>query len=252
MQDKIAKLDAGRAWSDAMTLLRGQREILLTLTGFFIMLPALLLSALKPFSPSGARETMVQELLAYTNANFHWIILVAAMAGLGRLAILILLLSPERPTVGAALSAGGRLLIMFLVMDLLIGFMLLGGAFLFVLPALYIFGRTFLAETAFVATRSRGPIAGLTAGFEASRGNGWRIVLAAGIVYLAGVILTAAIGSVVGVIGALAGAPGIAMFLSALIDAVCGAGVSLILVLMSVSMWRQLAQDRHVPTGAFG
>jgi hypothetical protein len=241
MQDKTLNLDAGRAWADAMALLRGQREILLTLTGFFIMLPALLLNTLRPFSPSGSSETWMKELLAWTNTNFVWVVAVAAMAALGRLAILILLLSPGRPTVGEALSAGGRLLILFLVMDLLIGFMLLGGAILFILPAFYIFGRTFLAETAFVATRSRGPLAGITAGFEASRGNGWRIFLVAAIIYVAGMVLTAAVSSVVGVIGALAGGQGLARFLNGLVEAGLGAGVALILVLMSVAIWQQLA-----------
>ncbi len=251
MQDKPPKLDAARAWTDAMALLSGQREILLTLAGFFIMLPALLLNALSPFVPSGAQDRWMTELFAWTNANIHWIVVVGALASLGRLAILIVLLAPERPTVGEALAAGGRLLILFLVMDLLIGFMLLGGIVLFVLPALYIFGRTFLAETAFVATRSHGPIAGITAGFEASRGNGWRIAIVAAIIYVAGLILTAAIGSVVGVLGALAGGAGLARFLNAFVVAACGAGVSLILVLMSVAIWRQLAQDRHVRSGAF-
>lgn len=252
MQGKVSPIDAGRAWTEAMALLNSQREILLTLAGFFIMLPALLLNTLRPFAPSGTSEAWTQELLAWTNVNFTWVVLVAAFAGMGRLAILILLLFPGRPTVGEALAAALPLLLVFLVMDLLIGFMLLGGAFLFVLPALYIFGRTFLAETAFVATRARGPIAGIAASFEATRGNGWRIVLVAGIIYVAGLILSAALGSVLGVVGALIGGPPLASFLSAFTEAACGAGVSLILLLISVAIWRQSAQDRDVRSGAFG
>ena len=125
MQDKPSPFDAGRAWTDAMALLNGQREILLTLTGFFIMLPALLLNALRPFVPSGKSETWVAEIAAWTEANFVWIILVAVLAALGRLAMLILLLGPERPTVGEALVAGAKLLLMFVLMDILIGLMLL-------------------------------------------------------------------------------------------------------------------------------
>jgi hypothetical protein len=252
MQDKPPIVDAGRGWSDAMALLSGQRDILLTVAGFFIMLPALLLQMFRPFAPTGPSEAWMQELLAWTNANFHWVVVVAALAALGRLTILILLLSPERPTVGEAIGAGARLLILFLVMDLLIGFMLMGGAFLFLLPAFYIFGRVFLAETAFVARRARGPVAGITASFEASRGNGWRIFLVAAIVYVGGMILTAAVSSVLGVAGALLGGESLARFLSAFVEAALGAGVSLILVLMSVSFWRQLTQDRHVRGGALG
>lgn len=233
-------------------MLNGQREILLTIAGFFIMLPALLLSVLRPFEPSGSGNAMARELLAWTNDNFLWVVLVAALAALGRLAILVLLLSPERPTVGEALAAGGRLLLLFLVMDLLIGFMLLGGSFLFLLPAFYIFGRLFLAETAFVATRPRGPIAGIAASFEATRRNGWRIFLVSALVYIGGFIMTAALGSVLGVVGALLEGPGLSRVLGGLVEAAFGAAVSLILVLMSVSFWRQLADQGHVRGGALG
>lgn len=249
MEHKQPPFDASRAWTDAMALLKGQREILLTITGFFIMLPALLLNALRPFVASGKGETWTAEIAAWTQANFLWIVLVAVLAALGRLAMLILLVEPGRPTVGEALAAGIRLLPMFIVMDVLIGLMLLGGSLFFIVPAFYIFGRTFLAEAGFVAIRARGPIAGLTAGFEASHRNGWRIFLMAAIIYVAGVILTAAIGSVVGVLGALAGGTGLDRFLAAFVEAVCGAGVSLLMVLVAVAAWRQLGEQGNMRRG---
>jgi hypothetical protein len=252
MQEKHVTLDAGRAWSDAMRLLNGQREILLTITGFFILLPTLLLNVLRPFVASGARDTLLQEWLTWSNANFHWIMLVAILAALGRLAILILLLETGRPTVGEALSAGARLLILFVVMNLLIGLMWLGGFLLFVIPLLYVIGRTFLAEAAFVAERARGPVAGIARAVEASQGNGWRIFGTVALIWVAGMILRAALGSVVGVIAALAGGTGFDRFLIGLVDAGIGAGVSLVLMLVSVAMWRQLAQEGNVRRGVAG
>ncbi len=246
------KLDASRAWTDAMGLLGGQREIVLTVAAFFMLLPSLLLNTLRPFIATGARDTLLQEWLAWSNANFLWIILVAVLAALGRLAILILLLQPGRATVGEAVSAGARLLLIFVVMDLLIGLMWLGGFLLFVLPLFYVIGRTFLAETAFVAERARNPVAGIRRGIEASRGNGWRIVGVVAIIYVAGIILRAAIGSVVGVIGALAGGTGLDRFLIALVDAGVGAGVSLVLLLVSVAAWRQLCDQRNVRSDVAG
>lgn len=249
MQDNVSKFDAGRAWSDAMAMLKGQREILLTVAGFFILLPSLLLESLRPFAGSGSSETWMRELAAWTEANFVWILLVALLAALGRLTILILLLWPDRPTVGEALGAAARMLIPFAAMDLLIGFMLLGGFMLFILPGFYIFGRTFLAEAAFVARRARGPIAGLTAGFEASRGNGWRLFAAIAIIYIGGTILTAAVSSVVGVLAALTGGSDLDRVLSALVESAGGAGISLVLLLVAISAWRQLAEQRDVRSG---
>lgn len=240
MADNPPPLDAARAWSDAVRLLNGQREILLTIAGFFIMLPALLLNVLRPFAPSGGRARLMAELFAWTNDNLVWVVLVALLAALGRLAILILLLGPGRPTVKDALSAALRLLPPFVILSILIGLMLMGGLFLFVLPAIYIFGRTFLAETGFVAQRAHGPVRGLVAGIDASRRNGWRLGLTAGIIYLGGMILTAAIGSVVGVLGALFGEKSLAAVLDGLVEASLGTGVSLMLLLVSVAAWRQV------------
>lgn len=247
MRHKFSNLDGGRAWTEATALFKAQPDLILTIGGFFVMLPALLLDMLRPFQPSGARETWMQELLAWMNVNFHWVVITAVLAALGRLIILILLLSPERPTVGQAIGAGARLLLPFVVMDLIIGFLLLGGFFVFILPMLYIFGRTFMAEVAFVALRAHGPTAPLKASVEASRGNGWRIFVVAAIVYVAGMILTAAVSSVLGVIGALAGGNSLSLFLTALAQASLGAGVSIVLLLMSISFWQQAALAHRAP-----
>lgn len=235
-----------------MGLLKGQREILLTIAGFFILLPALLLNTLRPFAPSATGEGMFQEMMRWTEANFLWIAIAAVLGALGRLAILILLLSPGRPTVGEALSAGFRLLVLFVVTDILVGLLWLGGFMLFVIPWLYLVGRTFMVEAAFVAERARNPMAALAAGFEASRGNGWRIVLMVAIIYVAGTILTAAVGSIVGVLAALAVGSGLDRFLVALVEAGFGAGLSLVLLLVSVAAWRQLGEQGDVRRGIAG
>jgi len=252
MQDKRAKLDGGQAWTDAMELLKGQREILLTVAGCFLLLPSLFLYALRPFVPSGAQATLLAEYAAWAMQNLHWILLTGLFAALGRLAILILLLGPGRPSVGEALGAGLRLLILFVAMTILVRLMLFGGSLLFIVPALYVFGRTFLAEAAFVADRAQNPVAGIARSFDLTRGNGWRIFFVALIVYIAGVIFRLAVGSVVGVIGALAGGNGLDRFLNAFVDASVEAGVTLVLMLMSVAIYRQLADDRHVRRSAFG
>ena len=185
MQPNPVKLDAARAWSDAMTMLKAAPDVLLTVAGFFIMLPMLLLDMFRPMTLSGARGTALQEMLAWTEANILWIVLAAVIGALGRLAILVMLLEPSRPTAGESLAAAARLLVLFVATDLVIGLLWMGGAMLFVLPWLYLIGRTFLAEATFVAERARSPIAAIAAGFEASRGNGWRIFIMVAIIYVA-------------------------------------------------------------------
>jgi hypothetical protein len=253
MQDKPAKFDGSQVWTEAMELLKGQREIVLTVAGFFMLLPSLCLYALRPFAPKGdTQATLVQEYVAWVAANLPWIALVGLFAALGRLAILILLLGPGRPSVGEALSAAVRLLILFVAMTILIRLMLFAGSLLFIVPALYLYGRTFVAEPAFVSDRARNPVAGIGRSFALTRGNGWRIFFVAFLIYLGGMIFRLAVGSVVGVVGALAGGNGLAVFLNAFVDASVEAGVALILLLMSVAAHRQLAQDGHVRRSALG
>lgn len=253
MQDKHAKFDGSQAWTDAMALLKGQREIVLTVAGFFMLLPSLFLYALRPFVPKGdTQATLLQEYVAWVATNLHWIALVGLFAALGRLTILILLLGPGRPSVGEALSAAARLLILFVAMTILIRLMLFAGSLLLILPALYLYGRLFLAEPSFVVDRAQNPVTGISRSFDLTRGNGWRIFLVAFIVYLGAMIFRLAVGSVVGVLGALAGGGGLAAFLNAFVDASVEAGVALILLLMSVAAHRQLANDRHVQRSALG
>ncbi|HEV2568460.1 MAG TPA: hypothetical protein VGT77_07225 [Sphingomonas sp.] len=235
-----------------MTLLKGQREILLTVARFFLLLPMLLLYALRPFTPSGAQATLLQEYVQWATVNLHWLMLTGVLAGLGRLAILILLMGPGRPTVGEAIGAAARLLILFLAMVVLMRLMLFGASLLFVVPALYVFGRLFLAEAAFVAERAHNPVAGITRSFEVTRGNGWRIFFVALIIYLGVLILRAAIGFVVGVLAALSGLGGLERFVNAFVDATADAGLGLILTLISVGLWRRRADQGNVRSGAFG
>ena len=246
MQQESVKLDAARAWNDAIAMLKAAPDVLLTVTGFFILLPSLLLDTLRPFTFSGTRGALMAEMMAWTQANFLWIVIVALIGALGRLILLIMLIEPARPTAGESLSAAIRLLPLFVLTDIAVGLLWLGSAMLFLLPWFYVIGRTYLAEAAFVAERARTPINAVASGFEASRGNGWRIFAMVAIIYVAGTILTAAVSSVVGVIGALFGGTGFDVFLDGFVQAALGSGVSLILLLVSVASWRQLAQNRNM------
>ncbi len=228
-----------------MAMLKAAPDVLLTIAGFFMLLPSLLLEMFRPLVIVD-RQAWIAEFMAWTEANFVWIVLAAVCAALGRLIILILLLEQARPTVGESAGAALRLLALFVLIDLAVGLLWLGGFMLFVVPGLYVIGRTFLAETAFAAERARNPIGAIASGFEASRGNGWRIFVMVAIIYVAGAILTAAVGSVIGVIGALFGGTGLDRFLDAFVQAFFGAGVSLVLLLVSVASWRQLAQNRNM------
>lgn len=241
------KLDTGQAWTEAKAMLGGQRDILLTVAGAFFLLPALLLATLAPIAlaPGASSAEAIAAYQAWTAANWPWILASALAAGVGRLAILILLLAPERPTVGQALAAGAALLIVAFVLNVLIGLIVGVGLLFLIVPGLYLIGRTFLAEAALVGERLRGPIAPLRRGVEISRGNGWRIFFAVAIVFLAVQLLGMVVSWVVAIIAALGGGGAVTTFLAGFISALTGAAASLLLLLMAVAMYRQLTGFRR-------
>jgi hypothetical protein len=253
MTDKRATFDGGRAWSEAMAMLRARREILLTLTGFFLMLPMLVLLMLRwPELGNESSAATVAGWNSWTEANSLWLLLVALIGSFGRLAMLILIYDRARPTVGEALGGAGRLFLWFYLAGLLTSLAQYGGFLLFVLPGLYLMGRLFVVEPVLVAEGLASPLRALARSFEVTRGNGWRIFAVSAIVVLGAFIFLLAVSTVVGVLAALFQLSGLGLFLSALICASVFSGIYLLLMLLSVSAYRQLADDRHVRRGVVG
>lgn len=236
------KFDASVAWSDAMAMLRGQREILLALTGFFILLPLLMLTTLRPFDATGQTlAAVLTEYEAWANDNVGWLLLVLVLAALGRLAMLILLIAPERPTVATALRASLLLLPILLIADLLAFLPFMLGMILFVLPGLYIASRLLLIEVALVSERLRNPFAPLGASWRATQGNGWRIAVMLFILFIAAQLLQMVVGLTLGIVLNLLGGQETGGFALLLVSATANAGLQLVLLLVAVAGWRQLA-----------
>lgn len=239
------KFDASTAWTDAMAMLRGQREILLTLTGFFILLPLLMVTTLRPFDATAQTfEQIFEQYQAWANDNLGWLLLVLVLAAIGRLTMLILLLAPERPTVAEALRASVTLLPLLLITDFLSFVPFALGMTLFVIPGLYIAGRLLMVEVALVAQRLRNPVAPLAASWRTSRGNGWRIALMLLILFIAAQLLQTAIGLTLGVVLTLIGGQETGNFALLLVSATANAALQLVILLVAVAGWRQLAVSR--------
>ncbi|NNM78102.1 hypothetical protein HJG53_14460 [Sphingomonas sp. ID1715] len=253
MQRHDKRLDGGQAWTDAMALLKGQREILLTVAGFFLLLPMLILLMLRwPVLDAESSAGAVAGWNRWTEHNSLWLLLVAVCGSFGRLAILILILDRSRPSVREALGGAAQLFLWFYLAGMLAGLAQYGGLLLFVIPGLYLVGRLFVVEPALVAERLTNPLRVLARSFEITRGNGWRIFAVTAIVVVGGTIFLLAVSTVVGVFAALMNVNGLELFLSAFICAAVFSGIYLVLLLLSVAAYWQLADQGHVRSGAFG
>lgn len=239
------KFDASAAWADAKRMLGGQREILLALTGFFIFLPNLMLATLRPFQADG---TTIAEFFAswqlWMDRNAIWVVLSLIMAAIGRMATLILLTADERPTVGQSLRLSAMIVPIDVAAQLLSLIPIALGGLLLVVPALYVAARLVLVDVAIVAMRLRNPVAPLVTSWQVTRGNGWRLALVLVVLFLGGNILQIAAGTIGRLIFTLLGGAATGEFAATLIGAAVSAGMSLLLLLMALSAWRQLAPSR--------
>ncbi|KRA82586.1 glycerophosphoryl diester phosphodiesterase membrane domain-containing protein [Altererythrobacter sp. Root672] len=133
------EFDMGRAWNDAMALLRANRDVVLIVAAVFFFLPYLTLVLLmpdyaaamgaggmaQPADPSQAFDAALEQMAA-TFDQVKWLILGSAiLQGIGMLGLLTLLTDKRRPTVGEALVIGAKCLIPYILAQLLMGFALM-------------------------------------------------------------------------------------------------------------------------------
>lgn len=176
-----------RLLADAWRLFRREADLIVRLAGALLFLPALAVQLLcDPFPalPANPRdpaavEAWVTRVSAWGNGN-GLAYIAADLAGmLGLAAIALLLLAPERPTVGEALATALRRLGRFVLANLLVAIPI-GLGILLVLPGLY-----FQARFAAVL-----PVLAAEPGQSAVRaiGRSWRLTMRASWAILGAVV----------------------------------------------------------------
>lgn len=235
-------LDTGKAWTDVTALAKGQIELLIVIAGLFVMLPALLIELYIPFR-SEAKEMApyLAALQAYLEAHGGVLLLVSIFSSFGQATIFALLLDRDRPTVREALRLALRRLGWFVLLNAIIGGLLLGGTMLFILPGLYLLGRTAPAQAALVAERLSNPIEAIRRAFAITAGNGWRSFLLVAVVYVTGSIVIHALGFAIGIGAALTGNGELARFMTALVETALATALGVVLLLVYAAIYRQLA-----------
>lgn len=184
------KLSMGGVLTDAVALWRGERDVVLRIAGVFFLLPVLalgmLLTTLPEIADPASQDAVFAVFRQFYLANFAWLLLISVALDFGGLALLNLFLRGRQTVRDALLTAGARLL-PYVLLGFVTGTVIQLGFALYVLPGVYLFGRSWLMGAAYAAEPGRGFIAALERGFRLSAGNGWRIaVLGCGVVVIMG------------------------------------------------------------------
>jgi hypothetical protein len=174
-------------------LWRGGARLGGRIAGAFVFLPsfaALLLCDPLPPLPAAPRDqaAMAAWLDAVTawgqgNALFY---VLADLAGIfGVAAIAVLLLDPDRPTVGGALRIAARRIVPFALVSAAVAVPVGLGMWLFVLPGLYVQARLIVALPALAHQPRLRTAAALRSSMATTRGYGWPITGALTALFLA-------------------------------------------------------------------
>lgn len=254
--------DAGRAWNEAVVMLKANRQVLTVLAGLFFLVPQVLLSALMPdVAPGLEGEEAAKAALAIFASWWPLILLATLLQGVGMLAIIVLLADRARPTVRDAIGRAFRLLPSYIAATLVlvagIGLCALlilipltliagqAGAGIAMVPimiaALWVNVRTITLAPLVGAERETNPFDALRRSWALTNGRGGSIltfmllfviaalVLSIVITAIPGAVLIAALGQDTG--GAIAG----------LIEGLVSAALLLVWSVVVLAIYRQLA-----------
>lgn len=262
------KLDMGRAWSDAIALLRGNQQVILIVAGVFFFLPNLALALLMP-ETMGAAETSVagepdfdeaMQALTAAYSEVLWPLLgISVLSAIGMLGLLALLTDHNRPTVGEALKAGLIHLLPYVGAQFLIGFVLAlivlapvtlaatagAGAgvlvgILALVAVLYLYTKFALVAPVIVIEDVLNPVRALARSWALTKGNSVRLFLFFLLIFVVFIVVAMLLGIVGGVLGLIAGQEA-SMIINGLINAAASTiGLMLYLAVLA-AVHRQLS-----------
>lgn len=274
------QLDLGAAWNEATRMLKGNGQLLVAVAGVFLVLPSLILSVLTAEDTANfmaEMEMMGQggnspDAILAAMGNFYQsmgigMVFVVLAQILGSLAILVIFLDANRPTVGESISQAAKLFIPDLlahiiiwiaavvigvVVALIIGTLVavigetagIAIAVLLVIAllvaAIWISFRLILTSPVIAAEKETNPITALKRSFGLTKGNSLRIF---GLVVLIGIVIGILYLIVSGILSVIFTAilpTAGALVASGAVEALLGGVFSVIMLAVYAAIYRQL------------
>lgn len=241
------RLDLGRTWADAVAMARMNVDALVAIAGMFMLLPDILVNWMLPTIVLHKGATLQDLLNAYMQVmtgNLPLFILNTVLFSFGSLALLALLIHPERPTVASALRIALYALPFYLLAYIIESFALTAGMLLFVLPAAYLAARFICVPAIVVAEDKRDPFSIIGGSFRLTRGNSLRIAGLLIIIVILWLILSALLTMVTQIVSAFLLSPDLARLLAIVIASVSRGAIGVVYVLISGAIYRQVTAPR--------
>lgn len=257
------KFDMGRAWTEALEMIKGNGKLLAIVAGVFFFLPALALTLLMPTMMTvtpGETMTPEQVMALFTGGFVFGLFAYVIISYIGTLAVLNLLSDRARPTVGEAIKAGFLGFIPYFLAQLLLGIAfavifivlaLIGGLAasgvltgLLVVIALpfvaWIYTKMSLVAPVIAIDEIRNPIAALTRSWKLVSGNSLRVFLFYLVLLVTFLVVYLVLTMVLGLFAALLG-PEIGLIVSAILQGILGLVFTVLFLAILAAVHRQLS-----------
>ena len=267
----------GRAWNDAVALIKSNRQLVAILAGVFFFLPNAIytLAAPQPTelmqvlqnAEQPDEELVLQLGSAWLGETWWMIAIFLAVTLVGMLGLLSLFVDRNRPTVGEAIAAGAKATLPYIAAQLIVFAinwaltLVLAGVGLLIHPALgalmlagafaltiYISVRMVLVAPIIVSDRTFNPLTALLQSLRMTSGNAVRLALFYILLFVAVFVLIAVVGLVFSVFELMG--ESIGLFANAIGGSLVWATLMTVLVAVVAAIYRQLA-DRDVDGETF-
>ncbi|HEX7710144.1 MAG TPA: hypothetical protein VF418_04335 [Sphingomonadaceae bacterium] len=269
------KISMERAWDRAITLLKGNTDVLAILAGLFFFLPGFagvfFLGQQPQIAQGMTPEQMMPLLQAYLISIMPYILVVTVIGAIGRLAMLVLFTDRSRPTVQEALKRGliGVLpyilataivaVAMSLVAALLViapakaGAMAIAGIGigLTIVLAIYVSIKVSLIPAVIVAEHTLNPLTAIRRSWRLTSGNSLRLLLFYALLLIPYVIIAALAEGLFGMVGALVGGPQGQLFVGGAASSLVGALWGALTAAITAALYEQLSGSPRTAATTF-
>ncbi len=245
------KIAIGTAAADAWALWRRDRDLLVAVAGPFLFLPTLALLLMVPLAPqavqTGASEAemaaFLNQYVTWATDNVGWFLIAGAVTLYGSLALSFFYLDRQSGDLRQALLRALQLLPRYVLASLIVAIPATAGALLFVLPGLYVLGRTMLIGPLMVVERPLSAIGAVQRSVALTRGNGLPLAAVAGVGLLAGQLLPAPFLAIDEAMRTAHAANPVVIVLIDSVAAALASAVALALILLRIAIYRRVASN---------
>ena len=254
-----------RAWNSATAMIAANRSLIVVVAGLFVFLPSLVLAIFAPETLSGPEtvedpDQAMAAMTAFYSEHAGWFIASGLVQAIGTLS-LFALFGERRPTVGEALATGLKVLLPYILAQILFGFLVAlvlgipvglaasaGGTGVAVLVGLlalvvflYLMVKVSFLSPVMVIDRVLNPFAALKRSWQLTKGNSLRLFLFYVLLVVAFVVVAAVVGMVSALVLALLGESAAGVLIAGILNGIVGSVWAVLFVGVLSAAHRQLS-----------